>query len=240
MLTNGEISGDNSALNQSTVEPGRRPGHNSQPPAPGDAGPPDSGRRMMNLSQYARHRGVSQPRLSAMVRAGQLDGAYTVLENGRYQIDVEKADQFIDRARDPRHDVRLSQQKNLFTGQPQTRRRPPTASRLSPNTLHGDGRLPAKGVSYAEANATEKHYKAELARLQYETKLGALVPKEEIDRQAHAVGMLIRTRLQAIPNKVAPIVAGLSSPVDVAEHLKTEIHQILTDLAKDVSSLPFG
>ena len=237
MLSDGDIPNENSALNQPPAVSGGQPGHNSQPAAPGGAGP---GRQVMNLTQYARYRGVSQPRLSAMVRAGQLDGAYTVLENGRYEIDVEKADQYVEKMRDPRHDVRLSQQKNLFTGQPQARRRPPAASRLSPSTLHDGGRQPVKGISYAEANATEKHYKAELARLQYETKLGALVPKEDVDRQAQAVGLLIRTRLQAIPNKVAPIVAGLSSPVEVAEKLKTEIHQILTDLAKDVSSLPFG
>ena len=234
MLSDGQISCENSALNQPTGQPGGQADHNSQA-APGES------RRVMNLSQYAAYRGVSQPRISAMVRAGQLEGAYRVLANGRYEIDVEKADQFVEQVRDPRHDVRLSQQKNLFTGRPMVKKRPPNSTQ-SPGTLHGTARAPgmAANITYAEANATEKHYKAELARLEYEKRLGALVPKDEVDRQAQAVGALIRTRLQAIPNKLAPTVAGLSTPAEVAEQLKTEINQLLTDLANDVSALPFG
>jgi hypothetical protein len=198
----------------------------------------EAARQYMNQSQYARHRGLSQPRLSAMVKAGQLEGAFDIEENGRYRIDVAKADEIIERVRDPRHDMRLDRQRNLFTGAPEVKRPHPN-SRLGNHTLRGGGGA-AKAKSYAEANAEEKTYKAKLARLDYETKLGALVPKEEINRQAQEVGKLIRIRLEAIPNKLAPIVAGLSSPVAVAERLKIEINQLLTDLSEDVSNLPFG
>lgn len=194
----------------------------------------------MNQSQYAKYRGLSQPRLSAMVKAGQLEGAYFIEENGRYRINVAKADEIIEGARDPRHDARLSQQRNLFTGGPEAkRRRPQTNPRLGADTLRGRGGG-TKAKSYAEANALEKSYKAELARLEYEKRAGALVAKEEVNRQAQEVGKMIRARLEGIPNKLAPIVAGLSSPVDVAERLKVEINQLLTDLSDDVSSLPFG
>lgn len=176
-----------------------------------------------------------------MVKAGQLEGAFIVEESGRYRIDVARADEIIERVRDPRHDVRLSRQRNLFTGSPEAKpRRPKTISRLGSDTLRGRGGKPGKGASYAEANALEKTYKAELARLEYEKKLGDLVPKDEVDRQAQEVGKLIRNRLEAIPNKLAPIVAGMASPVEVAERLKVEINQLLTDLSDDVSSLPFG
>lgn len=196
------------------------------------------GRQYMNQSQYARYRGLSQPRLSAMVRAGQLEGAFLIEPSGRYKIDVAKADEIIEGARDPRHDERLGRQRNLFTGGPEVKRkRRQPNSRLGLYTLKGGGRQPR---TYAEANALEKTYKAELARLDYEKKLGALVPKDEVNRQAVEVGKLIRAHLEAIPNKVAPIVAGLSSPVEVAEVLKVEINQLLKDLSGDVSSLPFG
>lgn len=79
-----------------------------------------------------------------------------------------------------------------------------------------------------------------LARLAYEKKLGALVSKEEVNRQAQEVGKMIRAHLEAITNKLAPVVVGLSSPVEVAEALKVEINRLLRDLSQDVSSLPFG
>jgi hypothetical protein len=198
----------------------------------------EAGRQYMNQSEYARYRGLSQPRLSAIVKAGQLEGAFVVEASGRYKIDVAKADEIIEGARDPRHDERLSRQRNLFTGQPVAKRkRHPPAPRLGGDTLR-PGRNQPK--TYAEANALEKTYKAELARLEFERKAGALVAKVEIHRQAQEVGKMIRARLEAIPNKLAPVVAGLSSPVEVAEALKVEINQLLTDLSNDVSSLPFG
>jgi hypothetical protein len=217
MEVNGQISSENSPL------------------MPSGGGPEP---RFMNQSQYARYRGLSQPRLSAMVKAGQLEGAFLVEPSGRYKIDVAKADEIIEGARDPRHDERLSRQKNLFTGQPEVKRkRRQPNSRLGPYTLRGGA---GKPKTYAEANALEKSYKAELARLEYERKLGALVAKDEVDRQAQEVGKMIRAHLEAIPNKLAPVVAGLSSPVEVAEVLKAEINQLLKDLSSNVASLPFG
>jgi hypothetical protein len=217
MEVNGQISNETEALTPSLRGPERQ---------------------YMNQSQYARYRGLSQPRLSAMVKAGQLEGAFLVEPSGRYKIDVAKADEIIEGARDPRHDERLSRQRNLFTGGPEVKRkRRQSNSRLGTYTLQGGGR---QSRTYAEANALEKSYKAELARLDYEKKLGALVAKEEVDRQAQEIGKMIRAHLEAIPNKLAPVVAGLSSPVEVAEVLKTEINQLLQDLSSNVASLPFG
>lgn len=214
----------------------------------GDSGVPDSGGPggapvevlMMNQSQYARHRGLSQPRVAQMIRAGQLDGAFLKDDRGRYRIDPTKADALLDATRD----VSLDQQRNLFTGAPMAKPgRPKTNSRLGNcHTLGGGvGRAPTgQPRTFADANTLEKTYKAKLAQLKYEEQMGALVPKEDVDRQAHDLGKMIRARLEAIPARLAPTVAALSDPIEVAAHLRAEINQLLTDLSADVANLPFS
>ena len=45
----------------------------------------------MNVSEYAKHRDVSQPAISRLIKDGKLDGAYE--KKGRYyNIDADKAD----------------------------------------------------------------------------------------------------------------------------------------------------
>lgn len=175
-----------------------------------------------------------------MIRTGQLAGAFSVSDKGRYLIDVQAADALLDATRDESTD----QQRNLFTGQPVKGRggRTRPASRLGADTLgrdttRGRGATPA---TFADANTLEKTYKAKLARLKYEQQAGELVPKGTVDRQAQDVGKMIRTRLEAIPARLAPTVAGMSDPVDVAERLRVEINQLLVDLSDDVSNLPFS
>lgn len=194
---------------------------------------------LMNQSQYARHRGLSQPRIAQMIKTGQLDGAFSVDDRGRYAIDAAAADALIDATRDEAFD----QQRNLFTGAPVAKpQRPKINSRLGyPHTLRGGGRAPTNQPrTFADANTMEKTYKAKLAELKYLEQRGALVSKEEIDKQAREIGKLIRARLEAIPARLAPTVAGLTDPVDVAERLKIEINQLLNDLSDNVSSLPFS
>lgn len=87
-------------------------------------------------------------------------------------------------------------------------------------------------VNYNKAAALEKHYKAQLARLEYEQKIGQLVPIENVGQEVEREYSRVRARLLAIPSKLAPEVA-LQDDVNVCRAL---IEQAITDALNELAA----
>ena len=74
--------------------------------------------------------------------------------------------------------------------------------------------------SFAEAQAEKERYKAKLAKLEYEHKIGQLVDRESVEREAFRVARVVRDAMLSIPDRLAALVT--------AETDQAKNHAILT------------
>jgi hypothetical protein len=88
------------------------------------------------------------------------------------------------------------------------------------------------GASYQEARAEYTRTKAEAAALALKVKSGELVPATEVAETWGAIVAVMRTRLLAIPARVAARWGLVRSTVDAAAMVREEIHEALTILSK--------
>ncbi|MCQ4188115.1 hypothetical protein [Methylocystis suflitae] len=84
-----------------------------------------------------------------------------------------------------------------------------------------------------EAKRHKQSYLALLRELEYDRESGLVVEIEDVGRQFGAELSTLRTKLLALPSKVAPRVALLSSPKEVRALVEQEIRDALTALTAD-------
>ena len=83
---------------------------------------------------------------------------------------------------------------------------------------------------YAQEQAKREHYKAELARLEYQQILGELVDAEAVQEQAFAVSRQVRDAMLNIPSRLAGILAAETDQRRCYDLLEREIRQALESL----------
>jgi phage terminase Nu1 subunit (DNA packaging protein) len=88
----------------------------------------------------------------------------------------------------------------------------------------------ATAGAYAQAKTAEMVYRAKLRKLDFEVRSGKLIPADEVKVQWFKVCRGIRDKLLAIPQKLAPQLAGLSDLHEVRDVLASEIEAALKGL----------
>lgn len=200
----------------------------------------------VNTSQLARLLGVSHTAIKKAVDGGRISIA-RVDDKGRSLFDPDSALQQWaantnqSKKRDhkeggrPRHD-----------GQPKQRRpdmpASPLADKLVP-PVGGDAGEPAGSaadsgepggeINYNRANAREKYYKAELARLEFEQKIGTLVPIAAVAKEVEKEYGRVRNRLLAIASKLAPEVALIEDVGSCRALIEEAVVDALNELTAD-------
>lgn len=163
---------------------------------------------LMSQRAYARHR------LELGLPGGTHKAVQKALDRGRIsanadgQIDSDQADRlWVANTNESRR--RDGQQRGPF----------PAAQDAAPG-----------GVSYAQANAIEKAYKAKLARLEYEERVGKLVPVDEVREKWAQIVVLTRNRVLGLPSKIKARIPSVSrSDVLVIEALVREVLEEIAD-----------
>jgi hypothetical protein len=93
-------------------------------------------------------------------------------------------------------------------------------------------------MSFAEARALREHYRAELARLEYEQRVAGLLDAEEVRAAAFTCARRARDLLLAIPDRVAPVVAGLTDVGECHRVLEAEVERASDELSQPIA--PFA
>ena len=94
-----------------------------------------------------------------------------------------------------------------------------------------DGQQPA---SYAQARLADMVFRAKLRRLDFETKQGRLVEAEIVKERWAAILVVLKERILATPDKLAPELTALSDERQVRDALKREMHALLKALQSEV------
>jgi len=93
------------------------------------------------------------------------------------------------------------------------------------------GQQPA---SYAQARLADMVFRAKLRRLEFETKQGKLVEAEIVKQRWAAILVVLKERILATPDKLAPELTALTDERQVRDALKREMHALLKALQSEV------
>ena len=165
--------------------------------------------RLMTKAEYARHRGVSKPYISKLVKNGVL-----VLRGDK--VDVRASDTVLDDK--PVADVETP---------------PPQA----PPARAGGEPLGQTGASFGQARTIEMVFRAKLRRLEFETKQGKLIEAEVVRRLIADAVRTLRDGILGLPDRLATVLAAESDAKRVHVTLKTELSRELEGLANAVSGV---
>ena len=89
-------------------------------------------------------------------------------------------------------------------------------------------------TTFAQARLAREVFSAKLKKLEYETRIGKLVPTDEVSIKWYTLGRQIRDRVLGIASKLAPQLAAETDVRRVREILDTELTAILKGLAEDI------
>jgi hypothetical protein len=170
----------------------------------------------MTQTEYAKHRGVSQPYINRLVKQGKIP-----LADGK--IDPETADAALDAAADPsKGGVRASNAERRQT-RPDAPAAPP-----EPGAPIGQ---------FNRAKTVDATFVAKLRELEYKKQIGALIEREPYAKANEDAGAMLRKELDAMQHRLAPLVAGESSIQRCRELIAVEVDRACAMIADTLEAL---
>lgn len=178
---------------------------------------------LLTVTEYARRRGVSHVAVIKAVKTGRI----TKTPDGK--IDPEKADQEWAANTDP------SKPLNSVSGNPK-HRRPPDSPKIPGADVEAASTASAGGVPpYLQSRAIREAYEARLSKLDYEVRTGKLVNVDEVKVVAFNTARMARDKLMNMPDRLAPLLAGISDSHEIHRLLSAEVRLICEELSNDAS-----
>lgn len=183
-----------------------------------------SDKKLLTISQYARHRGCSHEAVRKAIDCGRIPKQLD--ESGkRHQIDPDIADkcweQNTNKAKQKGGDA-VRKKYVKYTVETDT-----TEDADEEPESEESKALPR----YNESIKKKEYYKAEMAKMDFEEKQGTLVKADEVKRAAFDMARTLREQLYNIPDRLAQTLAVESDPDRVHAEIIRELDQILGELA---------
>ncbi|OFW00557.1 MAG: hypothetical protein A3G20_03700 [Acidobacteria bacterium RIFCSPLOWO2_12_FULL_59_11] len=89
-------------------------------------------------------------------------------------------------------------------------------------------------TSFAQAKLADMVFRAKLRRLEFETKQGKLLEAEIVKQRWAAILVVLKERILATPDKLAPELTALTDEHQVRDTLKREMHAVLKAIHSEV------
>lgn len=175
----------------------------------------------VSLAEYARHRGVSRAAVTQAVAQGRIQTSLD--DNGKKVIDVQAADQAWQA--NTRHDKRVNGLGKRPPPEAQTSVEPEKPD-ASPSTEKESAKLP----SIVSSRQLHEAYKARLSKIQYDEKVGKVLPADEVLKEAYDIGKIIRQHLENMPARLSGEFAAETDAHKIEERWTTELRAALEEL----------
>jgi len=95
-----------------------------------------------------------------------------------------------------------------------------------------DSQQPA--TSYAQAKLADMVFRAKLRRLEFETRQGKLIEAAIVKERWAVILVMLKERILAVPDKLAPEVTALTDERQVREALKRDMNALLKAVHSDI------
>lgn len=169
--------------------------------------------KALTKANYARHIGKSRQYVNELVRNGR------TVQNANGLILVAETDALVFETSDPskvgvveRHAIERAEKQDTEI----------TAADLKPI-----GNIPA----FQESKARKEFYAAENAEIEYKKAKGELLVAEDVVQVIYKVMIAIRTRIEALPDRLSVMLAAESDAARVKSMLTEEFEHALTELS---------
>jgi hypothetical protein len=185
---------------------------------------------IVSKREYAEHRNIALPTVSAAIRSGRLKNCLT----GDGKIDLEVADaewasntnaEMSWRASNRADSYQQPGNASTFAGATSTSQAAPTPA--------GPGAAP----NFNESRAWKEFYDSQRAKLKYEETLGALAPMPEVKNFLYSCGQVVKQGHASLIVQLAPQIASMTSITAVEKLLKREFERIDNDLADKIQKM---
>jgi hypothetical protein len=146
---------------------------------------------LMSFADYARYRNVSRMAVTKWVQSGRISSVY---KDGKRWIDSTIADSEWEKT--SQHDARQT-----FADEA------PRETEPSPVPAQGAEKVDLAGVpshNLTKARAIKEGYNARISKLAYEERVGQLVEKEQVEKDAFTISRRVRDQLMSIPIAFRP------------------------------------
>ena len=180
--------------------------------------------RLMSKSAFARRIGHSPSYVTKLKDEGRL----VLTSDGR--VDAEASEKFIEQTGGGRPDV-AQRHASAKTAKKATEAKKTNGIGGEQKTAHaptaqaGAADHERIGNSLQASRAVKEKYSALKAKAEYETMIGNLVPREDVDAAMRFIGTAVRAVLDVFPDQTSPLVAPVT---DLAE-----IHETLAQACRD-------
>lgn len=176
----------------------------------------------MTKSEFARHINVKPGYVTQLNAAGRL-----VMEGDK--INVEASIARIEATRDPsKAGVAARHEQARAQKQPQEAPQAPHSAEIE-----GD----ASGSAYQRAKAVKEKYNALMAKAAYEREIKQLLPIDDVRQAVMDGDVLIRSRLESLPDMLAPQLAAETDEQRIRALLIEQIEQLLAELSGSFNKL---
>jgi len=175
----------------------------------------------LHFSAYARHRNCSPGYITKLRHEGRL-----VLTAGGL-VDVEATDLLVEQTTGSRLDVaaRNAQKRASEKTAAGEAHRIASEEKTAPGAIVRETNIENMGISMQASRAVKEKYAALKAKTEYETMIGDLISREDVETAMRFIGGAVRAALEVFPDQTAPLVAPVSN--------LAEIHEIITQSARD-------
>lgn len=171
----------------------------------------------LTRTEFARLRGIKPSYVTQLAKDGRL-----VLTDDGKRVRVAESIARIEATRDPA--------KQGVADRHADQRAPQAAPPV-------DREADKIGNSYQTARAVKERYAALTAKLEYEAAIGKYMLAAEAVAAVADGDTLIRTRLEALPDIIAPRLAAISDEQQIRAVLQDELEIILTDLSRSFAAM---
>lgn len=188
----------------------------------------------LSIQDFARSRNKSRTAIYKAIREGRIREAVHRNDGGKIVLDADLADLELSRntepamIRDPeaiRAGIEATRDPTagpLFRDQP-----PAQAQERRPNPEERSSK------SLSSSRAALAAYEARLRKLDYEERIGRLVSTDMVKVELFRVNRMIRDALLAVPDRVAPVLAGETSEEKIRAHLSRELGAVLKSMSDE-------
>ena len=173
---------------------------------------------IVNLTEYARHRGIHRNSVLDAIKRGVLVSSVREIENrGKMvlAVDLELAD------KEWAENSDLNQVRNL----PKTEK----GKALLEQGLK-ERQSKVKAPPFQESRAIREAYTARITKLEYEERINKLVDVEKVKKINWEVARRVRDAILYVPNKIAAEVAVETDPFKVEKIINDALKEALIEI----------
>ena len=185
---------------------------------------------VLSKSDFARKIDRSHQYVSSLIKKGMI---VLVKENGREMVEVEASLAKIAAHADPAN--------NPATTMPRTDGRNKASVGMATRQAEQEaGHGTNSAVQYQKSRAVKESYTARLRKVEFEEKMGTIVRKEGVEKAAFGISRILREKLKALPNRLAPKVTVVTEQKEnfiiLTEEMEGVIHEIQSAIAEIIST----